>query len=300
MSNVCVQCILAGHLTHTITVFLISANYLTHAITVFDFCELFDVTVTVFKFCELFNLCGSRISGGDVLHFSHNSESTVPPVSEKWPFREWRAHDEWTCSCQTLQEGSENVWQTRTSAPHPDLQKPSDSPQQRWRDPAFRPREASYCQWRDAPATGLRSFPMDSAAAHVSFTTSNAGACEQNNLTQHIFSCTFTHVFTPYCGSRCRSECLIRRCSSTCHHVSERLLFPCFGLLPLSLVPPRSLSLLPVLCPEQQLPCGRNRRALNPMRTRRMRSIAPWRYTTLSQVMSPISSTTSTTQKLMQ
>ena len=31
-----------------------------------------------------------------------------------------------------------------------------------------------------------------------------------------------------------------------------------------------------------------------------MRSIAPWRYTTLSQVMSPTSSTTSTTQRLLQ
>ena len=32
----------------------------------------------------------------------------------------------------------------------------------------------------------------------------------------------------------------------------------------------------------------------------RMRSIAPWRYTTFSQVMSPTSSTTSTTQRLLQ
>ena len=50
-----------------------------------------------------------------------------------------------------------------------------------------------------------------------------------------------------------------------------------FCLLPLSLVPLLFLSLLPVLCPELQLPCGQNRRALNPMRTRRMRSR---RYTT--------------------
>ena len=55
------------------------------------------------------------------------------------------------------------------------------------------------------------------------------------------------------------------------------------------------LSLVLGLCPELQLSCGRERRALNPMRTRRMRSIAPWRYTTLSQVMSPTSSTTSST-----
>ena len=50
-----------------------------------------------------------------------------------------------------------------------------------------------------------------------------------------------------------------------------------FCLLPLSLVPLLSLSLLPVLCPELQLPRCRDRRALNPMRTRRMRGIAPWR-----------------------
>ena len=77
-----------------------------------------------------------------------------------------------------------------------------------------------------------------------------------------------------------------------------------FCLLPLSLVPLRSLSLLLVLCPELQLPWCRERRALNPMRTRKMRSIAPWRYTTLSQVLSPTSSTTSsttsTTQTLLQ
>ena len=85
-----------------------------------------------------------------------------------------------------------------------------------------------------------------------------------------------------------------------------------FCLLPLSLVPLLSLSLLLVLCPELQPPwcrerlssslsvslpfvhslhllylghhppCGRNRGVLNPLRIRRMRSIAPWRYRTLS------------------
>ena len=48
-----------------------------------------------------------------------------------------------------------------------------------------------------------------------------------------------------------------------------------------------------VLYPGHHPPCGRNRRVLNPLRTDRMRSIAPWRYTTISQVMSPTSSTTS-------
>ena len=53
-------------------------------------------------------------------------------------------------------------------------------------------------------------------------------------------------------------------------------------LLPLSLVPLRFLTLLLVLCPEIQPPWCRERRAVNPIRTRKTRSIAPWRYTTLS------------------
>ena len=41
-------------------------------------------------------------------------------------------------------------------------------------------------------------------------------------------------------------------------------------------------------------------RGIKPLHSRTMRSIALWRYTTLSQVMSPTSSTTSTTQRLLQ
>ena len=65
----------------------------------------------------------------------------------------------------------------------------------------------------------------------------------------------------------------------------ERLLFLCsvffLCLSCLYLI----LSLLLGLCPELQLPCARDRQALNPMRTGRMSSLAPWRYTTLSLVM---------------
>ena len=39
---------------------------------------------------------------------------------------------------------------------------------------------------------------------------------------------TFILVHTSHCGSRCRTTCLHKTCSSTCHHMSERLLFPCF------------------------------------------------------------------------
>ena len=80
----------------------------------------------------------------------------------------------------------------------------------------------------------------------------------------------------------------------------ERLLFPCFVLI-LSLSRLYFLfHCLSVLCPAHQLPCGRNRRGIKPLHSRTMRSIAPWRYTTLSQVTSPSSSTTSTTQRLLQ
>ena len=51
----------------------------------------------------------------------------------------------------------------------------------------------------------------------------------------------------------------------------------------LSLEPPLALHWLPVLCRAHQLPQCRIRRGLNPVRTRTMRSVAPWRCTTLSQ-----------------
>ena len=43
-----------------------------------------------------------------------------------------------------------------------------------------------------------------------------------------LFLDTFIFVHTSHCGSRCRTTCLHKTCSSTCHHMSERLLFPCF------------------------------------------------------------------------
>ena len=39
---------------------------------------------------------------------------------------------------------------------------------------------------------------------------------------------TFILVHTSHCGSRYRTTCLHKTCSSTCHHMSARLLFPCF------------------------------------------------------------------------
>ena len=43
-----------------------------------------------------------------------------------------------------------------------------------------------------------------------------------------LFLDTFILMHTSHCGSRCRTTCLHKTCSSICHHMSERLLFPCF------------------------------------------------------------------------
>ena len=51
--------------------------------------------------------------------------------------------------------------------------------------------------------------------------------CGQNTLKRDFFLDTFILVHTSHCGSRCRTTCLHKTCSSTCHHKSERLLFPC-------------------------------------------------------------------------
>ena len=109
-------------------------------------------------------------------------------------------------------------------------------------------------------------------------------------------------MHTSHCGSRLKvslvrvhSICM----SSMMSHVWAFVVsFLC--LLPLPLAPLLFSHCLPVLCPAHQLPCRRNRRGLKPLHSRTMRSIAPWRCTTLSQVMSPSDSTTSTTQRLVQ
>ena len=56
--------------------------------------------------------------------------------------------------------------------------------------------------------------------------------------------------------------------------------------------------LLPVLCPEPLPPCGQ-RQGKHTLRLRRSRSLALWKNSLLSQVMSPSSLTTSTTRRLL-
>ena len=103
-------------------------------------------------------------------------------------------------------------------------------------------------------------------------------------------------------GSKCLSARFIpSSCHPWCYVFERSLVVPCFSLsLSVSL---RLLHLLfhtlPVLCPAHHLQC-RYSRGLKPLHSRRMRSIAPWRCSILSQVMSPSSSTTSTTQRLLQ
>ena len=111
--------------------------------------------------------------------------------------------------------------------------------------------------------------------------------------TEHLHTRIFSQMYTLILahmhlhGSRCCGTCLIVRCLST--HWS----LPLFRV---SLHLVQSLHLLYSVHP----PRGRNRRVQEPLRTRRMRSMALWRYKTLLQVMSPNSSTTSTTQRLQQ
>ena len=97
---------------------------------------------------------------------------------------------------------------------------------------------------------------------------------------------TFFSTLSSLCTHRIvtRRVC-IKPCSSTCHQMSERLLLPCFVFfLCLSCLYFRSLFyLFSVL--NFNLPCCRDRRALNQMRTLKKRNIAPWRRTTLSHFL---------------
>ena len=76
-------------------------------------------------------------------------------------------------------------------------------------------------------------------------------------------------VHTSHCRTRCLDKNMFIHMSS-----HARAFVALFYLLRLSLVPLHSLSLLLVLCSELQLPRCRERRALNPMRTLTMKSLA--------------------------
>ena len=47
-----------------------------------------------------------------------------------------------------------------------------------------------------------------------------------------LFSTTFHPCAHITLWLKCRTTCLHKTCSSTCHHMSERLLFPCFVFFP--------------------------------------------------------------------
>ena len=126
------------------------------------------------------------------------------------------------------------------------------------------------------------------------------GVCRQIHLTRN-----FSHTPCHMCSHHIVAQGVSVRVSFHPHAIhdvtclSVRWSF-LVSFSPVSLLlPPLLFLILPVLCPALHPQCC-HRRGLNPLRTRRMRSIAPWRYTILSQVMSPTSSTTSTTQRLLQ
>ena len=122
------------------------------------------------------------------------------------------------------------------------------------------------------------------------------------HLTPRIFSHICTHFILVHMhrmGSRCRTTCLAKRAFHP--HVIMCLIVRCLSSLwslPLFRVSLLFVHFLHLLCPGHHPPCRWNRRALNPLRARRMR-IVPWWYTTLSRVMTPTSSTIPTAQRLL-
>ena len=114
--------------------------------------------------------------------------------------------------------------------------------------------------------------------------TETHGVCEQNTLTR-VFSRTlvqspFAHMHLH--GSRCLRTCLRKHFHP---HVITFLIVRCLSTqwsLPLFRVSLHLVQSLPLLYSAHP-PCGRNRRVQEPLRTRRMRSMALWRYKTLSQ-----------------
>ena len=103
-----------------------------------------------------------------------------------------------------------------------------------------------------------------------------------DRYTSHETFWTNLTLCTHHCGSRCRSVCLTKSLMRVSSHVRAFVVCSCFVFfLSLSRLYFLSHCLL-VLCPAHQLPCRGNLRGLKPLHSRTMRSVAPWRYTTLS------------------
>ena len=107
--------------------------------------------------------------------------------------------------------------------------------------------------------------------------------CEQNTLARHIFSCLRALVIIFKCLCASNHPCVMRLCVWS-------LFDPFFALF---ICLSRLLLHPPGLLP---LPCGWCRSKI-PCAPRRMRSLALWSTTPLSQVMIPTSSTTTTSQR---
>ena len=128
-----------------------------------------------------------------------------------------------------------------------------------------------------------------------------------DRYTSHVILhavCTFNYMHITLHGTRRATQRVFVRASFHLHAIHDVcLIVRCLSLRvcpsPVSLRRLRLLfHTLLALCPANHLQC-QQRRELKPLRIRTMRSIPRWRYTILPQVMSPISSTTSTTQRLL-
>ena len=130
--------------------------------------------------------------------------------------------------------------------------------------------------------------------------------CRQRHFTRHFSHavCTFNYMHITLHGSRRATQCVCVRASFHLHVIHDVCLSVRCLSLPVCASPvslrrlPLLFHTLPLLCPALHLQC-RQRRGIKPLRICTMRSTAPWRKTILSQVMSPTSSTTSTTQRLL-
>ena len=102
----------------------------------------------------------------------------------------------------------------------------------------------------------------------------------------NLIVCILTAWLKTSQDSRCLSAHFTPSTCHPCCHMFERA-FVVPSCLSLSLV---SLPLVPflfhspVLCPAHHLQCRYSRGLLETLHSRRMRSIAPWRYTVLSQI----------------
>ena len=132
------------------------------------------------------------------------------------------------------------------------------------------------CRCPRKPCAGRSLRPLFSTT-NVVFALSDQDVFQSKGAAWKPLHCRQIHLTRNFSHALCTSDCMHTHCLAQneprLKSVSVRVSF--------------------------HLQC-RQRRGLKPLNSRRMMSIAPWRYTILSHVMSPSSSTTSTTERLLQ